>query len=101
MKHKKEYDMSMMGKALTGLVVRLAVAGYIAYLAWQILTNTLNGGSPIPDWGAWLIFAAFIAAGVAFCVYAVKQYLIIRKLAELPEIKENDIENKSETDGKD
>lgn len=75
----------MVNKAMTGLVLRLAIAGYIGYLAWQILTGTIKGGSPIPLWGAWLIFAAFIAVGVVFCVYAVKQYLIIRKLAELPE----------------
>ncbi len=85
MKQKKEHDMSIVNKAMTGLVLRLAIAGYIGYLAWQILTGTLKGGSPIPVWGAWLIFAAFIAAGLSFCVYAVKQYLIIRKSAELPE----------------
>ncbi|MFB0919540.1 MAG: hypothetical protein QMB62_01450 [Oscillospiraceae bacterium] len=84
MRQKKEHDMSILNRALTGLVLRIAIAGYIGYLAWQILTGTLKGGSPIPVWGAWLIFTAFMAAGIAFCVYAVKQYLIIRKLAELP-----------------
>lgn len=101
MKEKKEHDMSMVNKALTGLVLRIAIAGYLAYLAWQILTGTLNGGSPIPVWAAWLIFAAFIAVGVVFCVYAVKQYFIIRKLAELPEIEETDITEKNETDEED
>ena len=85
MRQKKEHDMSIMNRALTALVLRVAVAGYIGYLAWQILSGTLKGGSPIPIWGAWLIFAAFIAVGIVFCFYAVKQYLIIRKSAELPE----------------
>ncbi len=91
----------MTSKALTGLVLRLAIAGYITYLAWQILTGTLNGDSPIPVWGAWLIFAAFIAAGVSFCVFAVKQYLILRKMAELPENNGTDITEKNETDEED
>ena len=96
MKQKKEHDMSILNRALTALVLRVAVAGYIGYLAWQILTGTLKGGSPIPIWGAWLIFAAFIAVGIVFCFYAVKQYLIIRKSAELPA--NTEISEKNETD---
>ena len=88
--------MSILNRALTALVLRVAVAGYIGYLAWQILTGTLKGGSPIPIWGAWLIFAAFIAVGIVFCFYAVKQYLIIRKSAELPA--NTEISEKNETD---
>ena len=96
MKQKKEHDMSILNRALTALVLRVAVAGYIGYLAWQILTGTLKGGSPIPIWVAWLIFAAFIAVGIVFCFYAVKQYLIIRKSAELPA--NTEISEKNETD---
>ncbi len=99
MKQKKEHDMSIMNRALTALVLRIAVSGYLGYLAWQILSGSIKNGGPIPIWGAWLIFAAFIAVGIVFCVYAVKQYLIIRKSSELPantEINENS--EKNETD---
>ena len=84
MKQNKEYDMALASKALTGLVLRVAIAGYIVYLAWKIVANVANGDSPIPAWGAWLIFAVFVAASVVFCVFAWKQFRLIRKIAELP-----------------
>ena len=95
MKQKKEHDMAALSKATTGLGLRVLVSGYIIYLACKILKGTLDGG-PIPLWAGWLIFAVFAGAGISFLVFATKQYLLTRKLAELPENNEN--VEKDETD---
>jgi len=90
MNSKKEYDMAMLGKNLTGLSLRVVISGYIVYLAWKILSGSLDGTSPIPEWGSWLIFAAFTAAAVAFCAFAVRKYLDARKAAALPVVSQKD-----------
>lgn len=83
MKDKKNIDPGFLGKALPGLVLRVLVAAYIVYMAWKVLSGTLNGSSPISEWGAWAIFLAFALAAAAFCVFAVKQFLLLRKEAEI------------------
>ena len=83
MKQKKEYDPAITGKAISGMALRVIVSGYVVYLAWKVLTGALSGGSPVPAWGAWLIFLAFVAAAAYFCVYAVKQFKIALKSAEI------------------
>ena len=98
MKQKKEYDMEMTSKAMIQLTLRVILAGYLVYLGWKILANTLAGPSPIPNWGGWLIFAAFGGAAIYFCVYAVKQFLAKRKAAELPDNKETEEKENDETD---
>lgn len=83
MKKKKEYDPSMMGKAISGLALRVIVSAYLVYLAWQILKGALDGGSPVPIWGAWLIFLFFVGAAAYFCVYSWKQYQKSLKSADI------------------
>jgi hypothetical protein len=67
---KKEYDTVMRGRAFTGLALRIAVAGYLVYLAWKIIMNMLSGSDAIPEWAVWLFCIGFIAAAAGFCVYA-------------------------------
>ena len=103
MNSKKEYDMAMIGRGLTGLSLRIVVSGYIVYLAWNILTASHNGSSPIPDWASWLIFTVFVVAAVTFCLFAVRQFLNTRKAAQLSDASqqkngEADIHESSETD---
>ncbi len=100
MKQKKEYDMAILSKALTGLGLRVILAGYLIYLAWKVLKGTLAGG-PIPLWGGWLVFAVFACSGVVFCVFSVRQYLIARKEATLRENNDTYTVKKNETDGTD
>lgn len=83
MKREKAYDMTRKAGAVTGLVLRAAIAGYLAYLAWHILRGAQKGGSPIPEWGAWLICLAFAAAAAGFCLYAWRAYQKGLKAAEL------------------
>lgn len=84
MSKKKEYDPGIVGRSISGLVLRVLVAAYIVYMAWKVLSGALAGGSPIPDWGAWAIFLVFAAAAAAFCVYALIQFLKLLKSAEIP-----------------
>ena len=84
MKEKKQYDLALKSRAYSGLALRVVVAAYIVYLGWKVLSGTLSAGGPIPDWGAWLIFAGFSAAGVGFCVFAFLQFKKLVKAAQLP-----------------
>ena len=86
MSKKKEYDPGLMGKAISGLGLRVLVAVYIVYMAWKVLSGVLNGSSPIPEWVAWTIFSVFAAAALAFCVYAIKQFLLHLKASELSSV---------------
>jgi len=86
MKKKKEYDPGLMGRAISGLALRVIVAAYIVYMAWKVLSGTQSGGSPIPEWGAWAIFLVFAAAVIVFFIFAVKQFIILLKSAEIPAV---------------
>lgn len=102
MKQKKEYDPVIMGKAISHMAMRVVVSGYLAYLAWKVLTEALNGGSPIPDWGAWLIFLAFVAAAAYFCVYSWRQYKKALKSSEISDSEEsNSLSEAQEKDDED
>lgn len=87
---KKEHDYALMSRALTNLTLRVAIAGYIVYLAFKIMNGTQNGGS-IPAWGVWLICIIFVAAAFAFCLYAWKLYRKALKAAEIPAAKQSDV----------
>lgn len=82
MTQKKKYDPVMTGRALTTLALRIAVAGYIVYLAWKIFSGMLAGTSPIPEWAVWLIGIVLAAAALAFCVYSIRVFLKARQAAE-------------------
>lgn len=83
MRKKKNLDPGLLGRAISGLALRVLVAAYIVYMAWKVLSGTLNGSSPIPEWGAWAIFSAFVLAAAVFCVFALKQFLLLLKEAEI------------------
>ncbi len=87
---KKEYDSPLRAKALTGFCMRAAIAAYIVYLAWRVLSGMLKGASPISTLLAIFICVLFVGAAVAFCVYAWKEYKKALKAAELPEIQNID-----------
>lgn len=80
---KKEYDPVKIGRALTSLALRAAVAGYIVYLSWKILSGMLEGTSTIPEAGAWVISVILAAAAIGFLGYALKEFLTARKAAEV------------------
>ena len=103
MRKEKKLDPAIMGKAASGLVLRALVAAYIVYMAWKVLSGTLNGSSPIPEWGAWTIFMAFALAAAVFCAFSVKQFILLLKEAKISsavqaEIEKSDTEDLSSSD---
>lgn len=86
MTQKKEYDLAMKSKAITGLSLRVLVAGYIVYLVWKILTGTLDGSGPIPIWAVWLICIMMTATALGFCYFSWKQYQKALESAEIPAV---------------
>ncbi len=96
MSKKKEYDPGLMGRAISGLTLRVLVAAYIVYMAWKVLSGVLNGSSPIPEWVGWAIFSVFAVAAVAFCIYALKQFLLQLKSSELSSVsQQNSIDSET------
>ena len=71
---KKEYDAALRTRALTSLFLRVAVAGYLCYMAYLVFSGMLKGSSPIPVWCVWAIVAVFAVVAVGFCVYAWKAF---------------------------
>lgn len=90
-KQKKEYDLAMKNRAMTGFMLRVVVAGYIVYLAWKILTGMQSGTSPIPEWAVWLICSVMAAAALGFCVYSWITYQKAIKAAEINPVPEPEI----------
>lgn len=79
---KLEYDIQKRAKAGTTATFRAVVAGYLAYLGWQIATAE---GSAVPPLAARLIGGAFIAAAIAFGVYIWKRWRLDLEAARLPD----------------
>lgn len=63
------------GAAATKLALRIAVAGYLTYLAWKILGGTLDETSPIFPWVSYAICAVFILVAIGFVFYSVREFL--------------------------
>ena len=80
-----KYDMEAVGRAGTRLVLRLAVAGYLVYLAWSILSGALSGETTIPPWGSWAIAAAFTLFALFFSIYSLREFLRTKKASVFPE----------------
>lgn len=80
---KKEYDIALRNKALTGLVLRAVIAGYMLYLAWKLMSNMLNGSGSIPELIVWLVCIVFAAVALGFCVYTWKEFRKSMKAAQV------------------
>ena len=66
------------------VIIRLAVGGYLVYLAYQLASSQLKGEGlhPLLAWPAILVFTA---AGVYFCVHSISQYIKGTKTTPAPE----------------
>lgn len=72
--------------AVTRLALRVAVAGYLVYLAWRIIGGTLNGTSTITPMLSYVIFAVFCLAAIGFGFYSFREFRrAINAPAETPE----------------
>ena len=56
------------------LMTRLAVGGYLVYLAYRILSAQLGGGDTgMSDPAAWASGCVLGLSGLAFCIWALKR----------------------------
>lgn len=68
-------------KEQTRMILRLAVGLYLVYLAWQLVTGQLAGGSGMNDLLAYGAGAALGLAGLGFCAFALVSYRKERRAA--------------------
>ena len=61
-------------RAVNFFALRLAVAGYLAYLGFDILRGHLSGASTISPLLSWLCGVGFMAAALAFGLYSWRRY---------------------------
>lgn len=88
-----EFDIQKRARAGTTATLRAAVAAYILYLGWKIMTAV---GSSVPPLLAKGIGAVFIAAALAFGVYAWKRWRVDLENARLPKAEDAQTEEEEE-----
>ena len=88
---KFEYDIQKRAQSGVKATFRVVVAAYIAYLGYKLIRDAE---------ASWTIVvgAVFIAAALAFCVYAWKRWRIDLEAARLPDEDETDEGKEDETD---
>ena len=85
-----EYDVQRRARAGTSAILRALVAGYLVYLAWQILQNVRTGETSMTPAVAYTAAGFFLMAAAAFAVYLIRRWRIEVEAARLPETKETD-----------
>ena len=63
----------------TRLVFRLAVGLYLIYLAYQLFSAQLAGGTDMPDWVAYGGGGILGLGGGAFCAFSLVRYFRQRR----------------------
>ncbi|EFB74374.1 hypothetical protein [Subdoligranulum variabile] len=61
-------------KEQTQMILRLAVGAYLVYLAYQIISGQLSGGTGMNDLLAYGAGGVLGLCGLAFCGYALWRY---------------------------
>ena len=61
-------------RAVNYFALRLAVAGYLVYLGFDILRGHLSGASALSPLLSWLCGVGFTAAALAFAFYSWRRY---------------------------
>lgn len=84
-KHHAQYDIQRRARAGTSATLRALVAGYLIYLAWQILRNVRSGETTMPPAAGYAAAGLFLLAAVAFAVYLIRRWRIEVEAARLPE----------------
>ena len=79
-----EYDVQRRARAGTGATLRALVAGYLLYLAWQIVKGVRSGETNMPPALAYGAAVFFTLAAIAFVVYLIRRWREEVKAARLP-----------------
>lgn len=82
---EQKYDTRKRARADNIAAIRALVAGYLAYLAWQIVKGVRTGESTIAPAVGYAIAALFVLAAAAFTVYLIRQWRLETEAARLPE----------------
>ena len=91
-----EYDMQRRAKAGTSAVLRALVAGYLLYIAWQIVKGVRSGESSMSPAVAYLAAGFFALAAAAFLVYLIRRWRADVEAARLPASEETKAEPEEE-----
>lgn len=92
-----EYDVQQRARAGTRATLRALVAGYLAYLAWQILKGVRSGESTMNPAVGYAAAAFFALAAAAFTVYLIRHWRLEVEAARLPESTDAPEETEEET----
>ena len=68
---KSKYNQQKVNRAITSVSLRVVVAGYIIFVAINVINGTKSETSSIPAWVGSLIGFVFIAASVGFIIYSI------------------------------
>ena len=89
-KERFEYDVQRRARAGTSATLRALVAGYLLYLAWQIVKGVRAGETSMSPAVAYAAAAFFVIAALAFVVYLVRRWRKEVEAARLPAQSENE-----------
>lgn len=84
-KRNADYDEVKRARAGGIATLRTLVAGYMAYLAWQIVKGVRSGESTMAPAVGYAAAAFFLLAAAAFAVYLIRQWRLEVEAARLPE----------------
>ena len=79
-----KYDTRKRARADNIAAIRAVVAGYLAYLAWQIVKGVRSGESTMTPAVGYAIAALFVLAAAAFAVYLIRRWKKEVEAARLP-----------------
>lgn len=79
-----EYDVQRRARAGTSATLRALVAGYLLYLAWQIVKGVRAGETSMSPAVAYTAAAFFVIAALAFIVYLIRRWRKEVEAARLP-----------------
>ena len=96
-KRNADYDEVKRARAGGIATLRALVAGYMAYLAWQIVKGVRSGESTMAPAVGYAAAAFFLLAAAAFAVYLIRRWRIETEAARLPESDEAEGSGEDET----
>ena len=95
-KRNADYDEVKRARAGGIATLRALVAGYMAYLAWQIVKGVRSGESSMSPAVAYLAAGFFALAAAAFLVYLIRRWRADVEAARLPASEETKAEPEEE-----
>ena len=83
-KNRVEYDVQRRARAGTSATLRALVAGYLVYLAWQIVKGVRSGETSMSPAVGYTAAAFFLLAALVFAVYLIRRWKKEVEAARLP-----------------